>query len=113
MAAGRRHHPAGRKRRPTKWKRLRRIGRGLLVGAVAIVGMLIGVSLGGSTTQDIGPFRAQLSRAPSFPGATSVEIPPLGSLELDSHDGPAHLRIRLESLDEARTRAFATKSGNL
>ncbi|WP_433066330.1 metallophosphoesterase family protein [Dactylosporangium sp. CS-033363] len=116
MAAGRRHHPGGPasgRVRPPKHPRLRRLGRGLLVGLVAVVGMLIGVSLGGSTTQDIGPFRAQLSLTPSFYGDTSVEIPPLGSLELDSHDGPAHLRIRLESLDEARTRAFAAKSGNL
>jgi predicted phosphodiesterase len=116
MAAGRRHHPGGpavNRARPPRHPRLRRIARWLLVGAVAVVGMLIGVELGGTTTQDIGPFRAQLSLAPSWHGDTSVEIPPLGSLELDSHDGPAHLRIRLESLDEARTRAFAAKTGNL
>jgi predicted phosphodiesterase len=112
MAAGRRHHPSGA-RAVRRYPRLRRYARGLLVGVVAVVGMLIGVQLGGTTTQDIGPFRAQLSLAPSWHGDSSVEIPPLGSLELDSHDGPAHLRIRLESLDEARTRAFAAKSGNL
>ncbi|MER7282545.1 metallophosphoesterase [Dactylosporangium sp. NPDC000244] len=116
MAAGRRRHPAGpgsgRARAP-RHKRLRRIGHGLLVGAVAVIGMIIGVELGGTTTQDIGPFRAQLSLVPSWHGDTSVEIPPLGSLELNSHDGPVHLRIRLESLDEARTRAFAAKTGNL
>ncbi|WP_344613590.1 metallophosphoesterase family protein [Dactylosporangium salmoneum] len=112
MAAGRRHHPTGARARrlhPRLWALL----RGVLVALVAIVGMLIGVQLGGTTTQDIGPFRAQLSLAPSWHGDTSVEIPPLGSLELNSHDGPVHLRIRLESLDEARTRAFAAKSGNL
>ena len=65
------------------------------------------------TTQDIGPFQAQLSLTPSLHGDTVVEIPPLGSLELDSHDGPAHLQIRLESLDEARTRAVVADGGNL
>ncbi|GAA4248079.1 metallophosphoesterase [Dactylosporangium darangshiense] len=112
MAAGRRRHPIGA--RPVRrFARLRRVAYGLLVAVVAVIGMLIGVELGGTTTQDVGPFRAQLSLQPSLRGDTSVEIPPLGSLELDSHDGPAHLRIRLESLDEARTRAFAAESGNL
>ncbi|MER7004007.1 metallophosphoesterase [Dactylosporangium sp. NPDC000555] len=112
MAAGRRHRPSGARAMP-RHPRLRRLGHGLLVCVVTVIGMFIGVQLGGTTTQDIGPFRAQLSLAPSWTGDTSVEIPPLGSLELDSHDGPVHLRIGLESLDEARTRAFAAKSGNL
>ncbi|UWZ59409.1 metallophosphoesterase family protein [Dactylosporangium aurantiacum] len=110
MAAGRRRpfRPA-----PTRWRRTRQVLHGVLLGVVAIIGMLIGVQLGGHTTQDIGPFQAQLSLTPSLHGDTSVEIPPLGSLELDSHDGPAHLQIRLESLDEARTRAVVADSGNL
>ncbi|MEV4131318.1 metallophosphoesterase [Dactylosporangium sp. NPDC049742] len=109
MAAGRRQRRTFRTSQ-TVW---RRILHGALLGVVAIVGMLIGVELGGHTTQDIGPFQAQLSLTPSWHGDTSVEIPPLGSLELDSHDGPAHLEIRLESLDEARTRAVVAGGGNL
>lgn len=109
MAAGRRHR-LQRTPPPPRW---RRVLHGVLVTLVAVVGMLIGIQLGGSTTQDIGPFRAKLSLTPSLHGDTSVEIPPLGSLELDSHDGPAHLRIRLESLDEARTRAVVAEGGNL
>ncbi|MFF5226522.1 metallophosphoesterase [Dactylosporangium sp. NPDC000521] len=109
MAAARRR----RRTFHTSHKVWRRILRGALLGVVAVVGMLIGVELGGHTTQDIGPFQAQLSLTPSWHGDTSVEIPPLGSLELDSHDGPAHLQIRLESLDEARTRAVVASGGNL
>ena len=110
VAAGRRHHPF---RPAPRWKRARQVLHGVLLGVVALVGMLLGVALGGHTTQDIGPFQAQLSLTPSLHGDTSVEIPPLGSLELDSHDGPAHLQIRLESLDEARTRAVVADGGNL
>ncbi|MEV0126865.1 metallophosphoesterase [Dactylosporangium sp. NPDC050688] len=110
MAAGRRHRPF---RPAPRWKRVRQVLHGVLLAVVALVGMLLGVALGGHTTQDIGPFQAQLSLTPSLHGDTSVEIPPLGSLELDSHDGPAHLQIRLESLDEARTRAVVAGGGNL
>ncbi len=115
MAAGRRHHPfrPARTAPSVARRRVRRVLHGVLLGVVAIVGMLLGVQLGGHTTQDIGPFQAQLSLTPSLHGDTSVEIPPLGSLELDSHDGPAHLQIRLESLDEARTRAVVADGGNL
>jgi len=81
--------------------------RGVLLAVVTFLGVMIGVWAGGSTTQDIGPFRAELTLSSSINGDTSVDIPPLGSLEMDTHDGPAHLGIRLESLDEARTRALA------
>ena len=39
-------------------------------------------------------------------GGTEVDIPPLGSLHLDSHDGPIHLKVDLGSLDQERTEAL-------
>jgi predicted MPP superfamily phosphohydrolase len=92
----------------SKHRRWRAVGRGGALAAVILIGAFLGMWLGGSTTQDIGPFRAQLTFTPSLHGDTSVEIPPLGSLDLDSHDGPIHLGIRLQALDEARTRALAS-----
>jgi hypothetical protein len=70
---------------------------------VASVGVVLGVLLAGQTTDDLGPFRADYSVRPSFTGGTEVVIPPLGSLHLQSHYGPAHLKVTLESLDQART----------
>jgi predicted phosphodiesterase len=35
-----------------------------------------------------------------------VDIPPLGSLHLESHDGPIHLKVNLGSLDQERTAAL-------
>jgi predicted MPP superfamily phosphohydrolase len=84
----------------------RRAGVGLLVFGVALVGVVIGVLLGARTQTDVGPFSAEMSIAPSFVGDTEVAIPPLGSLHLDSHDGPTHLNVSLGALDQRRTEAL-------
>ena len=56
----------------------------------------------------MGPFRAEFSLTPSPFGDTKVVIPPLGALSLDSHDGPAHLTIRLGALDQAQAEAIVS-----
>ncbi|MBN1172333.1 MAG: metallophosphoesterase, partial [Micromonosporaceae bacterium] len=85
---------------------VRAIGRGLGLLIVAAAGLSLGALLFGAIRADIGPFHAQFSITPSLTGGTEVSIPPLGSLHVDSHAGPVHLVIQLESLDEARTRAL-------
>jgi predicted phosphodiesterase len=87
---------------------LRAVGSGLGVLAVSLAGVVVGVLLMGRISDDIGPFRATYSIQPSFSGGTTVIIPPLGSLSLDSHAGPAHLQVRLDALDQGRTKAIVT-----
>lgn len=84
----------------------RRLGIGLAVLAVSVVGVVLGVLIGGRTEVDIGPFRAEMAITPSIDGGTTVSIPPLGALQLSSHDGPAHLSVRLGALDQRRTEAL-------
>ena len=85
---------------------VRRLGAWTGVVAVTVAGVVLGVLVAGHTTDDIGPFRAQYAIRPSFTGGTEVSIPPLGSLHLQSHYGPAHLTVRLDSLDQGRTEAI-------
>jgi predicted phosphodiesterase len=73
---------------------------------VSLIGTVAGMLLGGKLSADIGPFRAELALTPSLTGDTKVVIPPLGALSLDSHDGPAHLAIRVGALDQARAEAI-------
>ena len=56
----------------------------------------------------MGPFQAHLAITPSLVGDTQVQIPPLGSLSLDRHDGPLHLTINLGSLDRKRAEALVS-----
>ncbi|MCM0676278.1 metallophosphoesterase [Micromonospora phytophila] len=89
------------------WRRgLRAAGVTLAVVTVALAGVVIGVLAGGRVTTDIGPFQAELTVAPAITGSTTVDVPPLGALLLDSHDGPTHLRVDLGALDQSRTEAL-------
>lgn len=70
---------------------LRRAGVAAGLTLVALVGISIGLLLGGRVHQDVGPFAVTFAMRPSLSGGTSVQIPPLGSLDVRSHDGPAHV----------------------
>ena len=91
----------------------RRTGVALALVAVTLAGASLGLLLGGRTAHDVGPFAAQFSITPSLSGGTDVEIPPLGSLHLRSHDGPAHLNVQLGNLDQKRTLALASDPNGL
>ncbi len=84
----------------------RRIGMGVAMLLVTLAGVSLGLLLFGRTDHDVGPFSARFQITPSVSGGTDVEIPPLGSLHLSSHDGPAHLTVRLDALDPKRTEAL-------
>jgi len=80
--------------------------RGAAVALVAFTGVLLGVQLGGHTTSDVGPFSVDFAVEPSWTGDSQLQIPPLGSITVDSHDGPAELTGRIKLLDEKRTKAL-------
>jgi len=55
---------------------------------VALVGGWLGLLAGGRTDAPPGPLEVGLSLTPSLTGDTVLNIPPLGSITVDSHDGP-------------------------
>lgn len=99
-----RHRPAGG--RSTRWRALRAIGMTLAVLAIAVTGVLIGTLAGGRVSTEVGPFQADLTVTPTLHGGTTIDIPPLGALLLDSHDGPAKLTVQFGALDQDRTEAL-------
>jgi predicted MPP superfamily phosphohydrolase len=99
--------------RVARHPRMRRTGQLIGVLAITAAGMILGVLLAGRVSADVGPFRADLAITPSLTGGTDVEIPPLGSLRLASHAGPAHLSIHLAALDQKRTKALVTNPAAL
>ncbi|MEV4201823.1 metallophosphoesterase [Micromonospora globbae] len=105
--AGRRRWPLRRGAVPPGWRGpLRMAGVTVAVLAVTLAGVVLGVLGGGRVDTDIGPFQATLTLSPDTDGGTRVDIPPLGALLLDSHDGPTRLTVRLGALDQTRTEAL-------
>ncbi|BCL16117.1 metallophosphoesterase [Micromonospora sagamiensis] len=102
-----RQRPGGGRPPGRRWVgTLRRLGVGLAVLAISLTGALLGVLAGGQVDTDIGPFRARMALTPNLDGGTTIDIPPLGALLLDSHDGPAHLDVELGALDQGRVEAL-------
>jgi predicted MPP superfamily phosphohydrolase len=71
------------------------------VGAVIAVGLLagwLGMLYGGHAHTDIGPADVSFSLRPSLSGGTVIDIPPLGTLRLDSHAGPVSIDAQVTQI---------------
>lgn len=67
--------------------------------AVAFGGAWLGLVLGAQRTDTVGPLVVKSEVQLSFTGDAVIDVPPLGTITLDTHDGPLALRAQVESLD--------------
>ncbi|MGE5720391.1 MAG: hypothetical protein ACM3XQ_10985, partial [Nocardioidaceae bacterium] len=88
---------------PARALRVRRAGAALLLG---LIGGWLGLMLGGTVHHEVGPLTTSMRVLPAWGGATTVSIPPLGELVLDTHDGPLGLDARLVGVDVEEARAI-------
>jgi predicted phosphodiesterase len=91
----------------------RRIGGALLVTVLALAGAWLGVLVGGTERQAVGPFDTTMALRPATEGGTTVDTPPLGQLMLDTHDAPLRLRVQVEGLDAEKARHIAANPATL
>ncbi|MEU8342419.1 metallophosphoesterase [Spirillospora sp. NPDC048832] len=75
-----------------------------LVAALGLAAGYAGLILGGRYVTPVGPTDVQLTLQPSLHGGTTLRLPPLGSLRLDTHEGPVTLEARITDLrpDQAK-----------
>ncbi len=87
---------------------------GLILGltAVGLFGAWAGVTLGAQRTDVVGPLTVTSKVSFSLTGDTVVDVPPLGTIVLDTHDGPLALHAQVESLDADVTQG-ALSGGSL
>src|SRR4051794_10034854 len=70
-----------------------RAGRVVGLVVVPLPGGWMGLTAAGSVAAPIGPAQTRLSVAWNDQGDVDVRTPPLGSIELDTHDGPLAVDI--------------------
>jgi predicted phosphodiesterase len=92
----------------------RRTGaRVLLIVVLAVAGAWLGLRLGGTVHQDVGPLQTTMRVTPTWGGGTVLDIPPLGQLELATHQGPLGLRASLQGVDVEQARTLLQDPGKL
>jgi predicted phosphodiesterase len=64
----------------------------------ALVGAAGALALAGRIPAHVGPFDTTIAARPSLHGNTVVHLAPLGTIELDTHDWPIRLDLRVEEL---------------
>ncbi|MCH7230986.1 metallophosphoesterase [Glycomyces sp. L485] len=115
---GRASSRAGHRTR-TVWNALRasRLARSL---AVTVMVLLIGTAsaaggllLVGGTNAAIGPFDTTVALHPDVHGETVVNIPPLGQVVFDSHDGPIGVNLTLDSVDPEAAQTIINSPGGV
>jgi predicted phosphodiesterase len=78
------------------WRR--RWGPTARVVLFALVGAAGALALAGRIPAHVGPFDTTMAARPSLHGNTVVYLAPLGTIELDTHDWPIRLDLRVEEL---------------
>jgi predicted phosphodiesterase len=88
--------------------RRRRLLLALELAGVGLLGALLAIAVAGTVVRDVGPFSAALSFQPSLTGETDIAVPPLGELQLDTHDSPVRLEVGIIQLRADAARTIAT-----
>ncbi|HEX6417687.1 MAG TPA: metallophosphoesterase [Acidimicrobiales bacterium] len=74
---------------------------------LALAGAMIAVALFGRVPAKVGPFETTLAARPSLTGHTMVHLAPLGTIELDTHDWPLALDLRVDEIAVADAERIA------
>ena len=81
--------------------RLRQPALVLGLAVLATGGAWVGIAVLGQTARQVGPVETTMRLVPSWGGESVLSLPPLGTLELDTHDGPVQLHVNIDSINQA------------
>jgi predicted phosphodiesterase len=99
--------PALARRAASARDRLRHRWPWLRVALFALAGAALAVALLGRVPAKVGPFETTIAARPSLTGHTVVHLAPLGTIDLDTHDWPLALDLRVDEIGVADAERIA------
>lgn len=73
---------------------------------VALIGAWLGLLIGGRESSSVGPVNTHMAAHFSWSGDTEIRVGPLGTLTLDTHDGPIGITVTVDELNVTDARAL-------
>lgn len=83
--------------RPPAWAR--RAAPWLATVLAGLVGAWLALVVAGTTRAEVGPLGVDAEITPGWGGQTVVQVDPIGTLLLDTHDAPLEVRIAVRTVD--------------
>ncbi|MFP5345453.1 MAG: metallophosphoesterase [Actinomycetes bacterium] len=87
--------------------------RWLVLVVVAFAGAAVGWTLAPPTTADVGPLQVDVEVMPSLHSGVTVELPPVGQVEFDTHPTPVELQASVRSVDVDQARELISSPHGL
>lgn len=84
----------------------RRVARLLAALAVVITGGAVGSALAPPASTYVGPLEVQIEVVPSLRSGVHVQLPPVGTVDLDTHAAPVAVDVSVRSVDLESARAL-------
>jgi predicted phosphodiesterase len=85
----------------------------LRVALFALAGAALAIALFGRVPAKVGPFETTMAIRPSLNGHTVVHLAPLGTIDLDTHDWPVVLDLRVDEIAVADAERIADDPSQL
>jgi predicted phosphodiesterase len=85
----------------------------LRVALFALAGAALAIALFGRVPAKVGPFETTMAVRPSLNGHTVVHLAPLGTIDLDTHDWPVALDLRVDEIAVADAERIADNPSQL
>jgi predicted MPP superfamily phosphohydrolase len=76
-----------------------RFNRALGIVIIGLVGAWLGLLAGGRTSTPVGPVDTHMTAHLAWHGDTLVRVGPLGTLRMDTHDGPIGISVSVDQLN--------------
>jgi Icc-related predicted phosphoesterase len=85
----------------------------VLTVLAGLAGAWLALAVAGTTRAEVGPLGVEAGITPAWSGETVVEVDPVGTLVIDTHDAPLQVRVSVRTVDVERVQDIVANPSSL